>query len=200
MLTGPRGCGKSTVFKSLSLQHRFIIDNDHPNELSYIGIYYRCDDLYFAFPRYRIPDRPEAFNVPMHFIISTLISELFDSIKKWALRYYKNEFEKKEEKISKSAWELLELKRPPEPGIDSFKALSNRLQKERIRAAKKQRFVNDPRHSFGFYFGPEILIKICNMLTEKLSFLHNRPFYFFIYYFFSFKSSFYLYLFCIFIE
>ncbi len=180
VLTGPRGCGKSTVFKSLSLQHRFIIDNDHPNELSYIGIYYRCDDLYFAFPRYTLPDRQEAFNVPMHFIISTLISELFNSIKKWALRYYKNEFEKKEENISKSAWELLELNRPPEPGIDSFKALSARLQKERIRAAKKQRFVNDPMHSFGFYFGPEILIKICNMLTEKFSFLQNRPFYFFI--------------------
>jgi serine/threonine protein kinase len=180
VLTGPRGCGKSTVFKSLSLPHRFIIDDDHPSELSYIGIYYRCDDLYFAFPRYRIPDRPEAFNVPMHFVISTLISELFDSIKKWALRYYKNEFEKKEEKISKFAWELLELNRPPEPGIDSFKALSARLQKERIRAAKKQRFVNDPKHSFGFYFGPEILIKICNMLMDKFSFLQDRPFYFFI--------------------
>ena len=180
VLTGPRGCGKSTVFKSLSLQHRFIIGDDNPNKLSYIGIYYRCDDLYFAFPRYKIPERPEAFNVPMHFVISTLISELFDSMKKWALRYFKNEFEKKEEKISKSAWELLGIKRPPEPGIDSFKALSARLQKERIRAAKKQRFVNDPKHPFGFYFGPEILIKICNMLAEKFSFLQNRPFYFFI--------------------
>jgi len=180
VLTGPRGCGKSTVFKSLSLQHRLVIDDDHPNKLSYIGIYYRCDDLYFAFPRYRIPDRQEAFNVPMHFIISTLISELFDSIKKWASRHYKNEFEKKEENISKSVWELLELNRPPEPGIDSFKALSARLQKERIRAAKKQRFVNDPKHSFGFYFGPEMLIAICNMLMEKFSFLQNRPFYFLI--------------------
>jgi len=180
VLTGPRGCGKSTVFKSLSLQHRIIIENDHPNEFSYIGIYYRCDDLYFAFPRYTIPDREEAFNVPMHFMISTLISELFDTIKKWSLRYYKDEFERKEENISKSSWELLELSRPPEPGIDSFKALSARLQKERIRAAKKQRFVNDPKHSFGFYFGPDILIKICNMLTEKFSFLQNRPFYFFI--------------------
>ena len=180
VLTGPRGCGKSTVFKSLSLQHRIIIENDHPNKFSYIGIYYRCDDLYFTFPRYTIPDREEAFNVPMHFIISTLISELFDTIKKWSLRYYKDEFERKEEDISKSSWELLELSRPPEPGIDCFKALSARLQKERIKAAKKQRFVNDPKHSFGFYFGPDILIKICNMLTEKFSFLQNRPFYFFI--------------------
>ncbi|MDY6864146.1 MAG: protein kinase [Thermodesulfobacteriota bacterium] len=180
VLTGPRGCGKSTVFKSLSLPHRFIIDDARPDELTYAGIYYRCDDLYFSFPRYRIPDRPEAFNVPMHFVISTLISELFNAIKKWALRYYENEFEKKEEKVSKSAWELLELNRPPEPGIDSFKALSNRLQKERIRAAQKQRFANDPKQGFGFYFGPDILIKICTMLTENFSFFQNRPFYFFI--------------------
>lgn len=180
VLTGPRGCGKSTVFKSLSLQHRLVIGDDDPNKLSYIGIYYRCDDLYFAFPRYEIPDRQEALNVPMHFIISTLISELFDSIKKWASRHYKNEFEKKEEKISKSIWEMLEIKRPSEPGIDSFKALSDRLQKQRIRAAKKQRFANDPNQSFGFYFGPDMLIKICNMLMDKLSFLHDRPFYFLI--------------------
>ena len=180
MLTGPRGCGKSTVFKSLSLQHRLIINEDIPDKLTYIGIYYRCDDLYFAFPRYMTPDRQEAFDIPLHFIISTLLNELFDSIKRWASKYYKNEFDKKEGNVSRSIWELLELSRSQEPGIDSFRALSTRLQKERFRAAKKQRFVNDPKHSFGHYFGPDILIKTCDILMEKFSFLNDRPFFFFI--------------------
>ena len=180
VLTGPRGCGKSTVFKSLSLQHRLIINEAIPDKLTYIGIYYRCDDLYFAFPRYMTPDRQEAFDIPLHFIISTLLNELFDSIKRWASKYYKDEFDKKEGNVSRSIWELLELSRSQEPGIDSFRALSARLQKERFRAAKKQRFVNDPKHSFGHYFGPDILIKICDMLMEKFSFLNDRPFFFFI--------------------
>ncbi len=180
VLTGPRGCGKSTVFKSLSLQHRLIINEDHPDKLTYIGVYYRCDDLYFAFPRYMAPDRQEALDVPLHFITSTLLSELFDSIKTWASKYYRDEFDKKEENVSRSIWELLELSRSQEPGIDSFRALSARLQKERFRAAKKQRFVTDPKHSFGHYFGPDILTKICDMLMEKFSFLNDRPFFFFI--------------------
>ena len=182
VLTGPRGCGKSTVFKSLSLQHRLIIDEDQPNKLTYIGIYYRCDDLYFAFPRYKSPVRQEAeaLDIPLHFITSTLLSELFNSIKTWASKYYKDEFDKKEEGVSRPIWETLGLSRSQEPGIDSFRALSTRLQKERFRAAVKQRFLNDPKHSFGRYFGPDILIKICDMLMEKFSFLNDRTFFFFI--------------------
>ena len=180
VLTGPRGCGKSTVFKSLSLQHRLIIDEDHPDKLTYIGVYYRCDDLYFAFPRYKTLVRQEALDVPLHFITSTLLNELFDSIKTWASKYYRDEFDKKEGNVSKSIWELLELSRSQEPGIDSFRALSARLQKERFRAARKQRFVTDPKHRFGHYFGPDILANICDMLMEKFSFLNDRPFFFFI--------------------
>ena len=180
VLTGPRGCGKSTVFKSLSLQHRLIINEDIPDKLTHIGVYYRCDDLYFAFPRYMTPDRQEALDVPLHFITSTLLNELLHTIKKWASKYYKAEFDKKEGNVSRSIWKLLELSRSQEPGLDSFRALSARLQKERSRAAKKQRFVNDPKQNFGPYFGPDILTKICNMLMEKFSFLSDRPFFFFI--------------------
>jgi len=125
VLTGPRGCGKSTVFKSLSLQHRLMINEDHPGKLTYIGIYYRCDDLYFAFPRYMTPGRQEAFDIPLHFIISTLLNELFDSIKRWASKYYKDEFDKKEGNVSRLIWELLELSRSQDPGIDSFSSFLN---------------------------------------------------------------------------
>lgn len=180
VLTGPRGCGKSTVFKSLSLRHRVLVNDDNPDHIKYIGIYYRCDDLYFAFPRYNLPNRQEAYDIPLHFITSTLLSELLDSIQMWAQRHYKREFKEKEEYVSRALWEMPGLKRPQEPGIDNFSALSAWLQKERLRAAEKQRFVNDPKQSFGRYFGPDVLIKACNKVIEMLPFVKDRPFFFLI--------------------
>ncbi len=73
VLTGPRGCGKTTVFKSLSLRHRIHTHESDPAHIRYIGIYYRCDDLYFSFPRYRRPSRAEALDLPIHFVVSTLL-------------------------------------------------------------------------------------------------------------------------------
>jgi len=180
VLTGPRGCGKSTVFKSLSLRHRLIVDEDSPKEIDYIGIYYRCDDLYFAFPRYQLPIRQEAYDVPLHFVTATLLIEILESIENWSSRYFKSEFEEKEEIASKSIWDILGLTKPEEPGIDSFRSLSARLIKERNRAATKHRFISDLQQKIGYYFGPDVLNKICVKLVEIFSFLNERPFFFFI--------------------
>ena len=87
VLTGPRGCGKSTVFKSLSLRHRVLTDNDDPMLIKYVGIYYRCDDLYFAFPRYEHPTRKEAFDLPIHYLTATLLMEVLDCVEMWADRH-----------------------------------------------------------------------------------------------------------------
>ncbi len=76
VVTGPRGCGKSTVFKSLSLHHKSQVGEDAPAETQYFGVYYRCLDLYFAFPRYVIPGRPEALDIPIHFVTATLLAGL----------------------------------------------------------------------------------------------------------------------------
>lgn len=76
ILTGPRGCGKTTVFRCISLKHRVLTGDASPEGVKYLGVYYRCDDLYFAFPRYRKPQRIEAVDVPMHFMVSSLLREL----------------------------------------------------------------------------------------------------------------------------
>ena len=86
VLTGPRGCGKTTVFRALSLEYLLSTGDDQPNSMDYIGIYYRCDDLYFSFPRYKRPDRPEALDVPMHFLIVTLLATTLEQIGAWAMR------------------------------------------------------------------------------------------------------------------
>lgn len=180
VLTGPRGCGKSTVFKSLSLRHRIMTGEDGPEKINYIGIYYRCLDLYSAFSRYSQPDKEDAYNVPMHYINSTLICEVLEIVEMWASERYKEEFAKKESSISNALWDLLDLEKPNTPGLYTFKAICFKLQKERKRAAEKQRFINVPVEKIGFYFPPHILIRACEILMSSLSFLENKPFYFFI--------------------
>jgi energy-coupling factor transporter ATP-binding protein EcfA2 len=180
VLTGPRGCGKTTVFKSLSLRHRIHTEQSDPAEVRYVGIYYRCDDLYFSFPRYKRPSRTEAVDLPVHFVTSTLLAELLTVLELWATRHFPDELKSEETRVSRQIWSALAIDPPREPGIDTFKAIASRLQRERQRAANKQRFVNDSKHDFGRYFGADVLVKACQELTRSFSMLRDRPFYFFV--------------------
>jgi len=180
ILTGPRGCGKTTVFKALSLEHRISVGNDDSDDIRYIGIYYRCDDLYFAFPRYKASSREEAINIPLHFIIVTLLSQLLETIKKWASKKGIEEFSKTESNVTNQLWELLSWENPNNPGSDRFECLVARLQKERNRAVRKSRMRHVATEKYGEYFGPEILVRACEYLRSSFGFLSLRPIYFFI--------------------
>ena len=180
VVTGPRGCGKSTVFKSLSLRHKLRVNDAAPDTISYIGVYYRCDDLYFAFPRYENPARDEALDLPVHFITATLLSELLESVERWAITHFEDEFLLGESMAAQKLWVALDINPPKQPGIDTLRAISTELQRQRRRSAEKHRFAHDPKRSMGECFGVDVLQRTCTALAESFSFLHSRPFYFFI--------------------
>jgi len=180
VVTGPRGCGKSMVFKSLSLRHRLRVNEAVPEKVSYIGVYYRCDDLYFAFPRYNLPTRAEALDLPLHFMIATLLSELLESLEQWARCHFHDEFHREEARVVQKLWEVLRLDPPRQPGADTFTTLCVQLQKQRKSAADKHRFAHDAKRPIGECFGADVLQKSCGALTETFSFLKDRPFYFLI--------------------
>jgi hypothetical protein len=180
VLTGPRGCGKTTVFRALSLEYLLSTGDDQPHSIDYIGIYYRCDDLYFSFPRYKNPSRPEALDVPMHFLIVTLLATTLEQIGEWAKRHFADEFKKKEESLVTGLWALLEWRAPDSPSANHLVTLINKLTKERKRAANKQRFAHVPNEPIEDYFGPEVMLQACQALRQHLSFLGNRCIYYFI--------------------
>ena len=181
MLTGPRGCGKTTVFRALSLEYLISTDNDQPDDINYIGIYYRCDDLYFSFPRYKHSERTEAMDIPMHFLTVTLLATALAQISIWAKKHFPNEFKKKEEALVAELWNLFEWSRPNNPNAGQLATLINRLKdKERKRAANKQRFAHVSTKPIKGYFGPGIMVEACSLIRNRFSFLRARPFYFFI--------------------
>ena len=180
VLTGPRGCGKTTVYRALSLDYLISVEADEPRNLQFIGIYYRCDDLYFSFPRYDYPKRPEAIDIPMHYVISSLMAETLQSISSWAKRHYQAEFEQKEPTITRELWNIMGFQRPAGPTFDRFAPLISKLVKQRARAAKKQRFCDVPNQPIDGYVGPHALLQFCAELRSTLSFLRDRPFFYFI--------------------
>ena len=181
ILTGPRGCGKTTVFRALSLEYLASTENDAPGNLTYIGIYYRCDDLYFAFPRYQTPDRSEAWDVPVHFLTVTLLAIALEQVGMWAKKHFPDEWMRKEEILVAELWELFGWQPPDDPTAKQLSTLIRRLRvKERKRAAKKQRFVHVPGEPIENYFGPGVMFDACHLIRNRLSFLNDRHFYFFI--------------------
>ena len=180
VVTGPRGCGKTTVFRALSLEYLTSTYTDDPEEMSYVGFYYRCDDLYFAFPRYRTPERAEALDVPMHFLTVTLIAIALDQVSRWASKHFADEFGKKEERLTQGLWEIFGWNAPHNPSANRLPTFIQRLNKERMRAATKQRFVNVTGEPIVGYFGPDKLFNVCHLLRTRLSFLHSRHIFFFI--------------------
>lgn len=180
VVTGPRGCGKTTVFRSQSLDQKMSVSEAIPERTRYIGVYYQCHDLYFAFPRYAVPNREEAIDIPVHFVTATLLSKLLDSLESWARNYFPEEFNRAESRTADSLWSVLGLPPPPSPGSATFKTLISTLNKERLKAADRHRFANDNKRPIGRCFGPDVLPKACEALSSNLSFVRGRPIYFFI--------------------
>jgi serine/threonine protein kinase len=180
VVTGPRGCGKTTVFRSLSLDQKMRVGEAEPDAVRHVGIYYRCDDLYFAFPRYVAPARPELVDVPLHFVISTLLARLLDSLERWSRKYLAEEFSRAETRTAQALWSALGINVPQVPGYATFKTIVGRLNRERSKAVERQRFGIDPERKIGRSFGPDLLHRICEVLRESFPFLRDRPIYFFI--------------------
>lgn len=177
VVTGPRGCGKSTVFRSLSFNQQLNSEeNKSPlDSKKYIGIYYHCHDLYFKFPRYATPSQPEAIDLPLHYLTARLLIEIFDVLHQ--LVRSKIIANTKEAEISNSLWGMLDLKRPALPNADSFEILMSTLTKSCQDIVVKHR-TNQPINRQ--LYNPETLLITCEFLQNKIQAITDKPFFCFI--------------------
>jgi energy-coupling factor transporter ATP-binding protein EcfA2 len=177
ILTGPRGCGKSTIFRNLSYKTQLLAGkNGSPNQ--FVGIYYNCNDLYYAFP-YTISHLDElARKAITHYFNLAMLAEILGT---FAI------FEEKFEKLPDSFYDKLQgflgawfktHERPPS-GLSLLGNLLSQIigEKEKFRAQIAENGIN---------FQPsaplpqDFLQRLCGMMQTSIPWLTAIPFYFFL--------------------
>lgn len=80
ILTGPRGCGKTTIFRNLSLKTQILAGTTDAFSNNFVGIYYHCNDLYFAFPYLKSSLNADQRKAIIHYFNLCILYEILDSL------------------------------------------------------------------------------------------------------------------------
>ncbi len=86
VLTGPRGCGKTMLLRSLASKSRVLGGAEEASELNLFGIYYHCTDLFYAFPYSSTSEVDRHFlEGTLHYFNLSLLAETLTSIDQIAM-------------------------------------------------------------------------------------------------------------------
>ena len=80
VLTGPRGCGKTTILRSLATKHLALAGTSLTQPLREFCIYYHCTDLFYAFPYVRGPLSDLLLRGTAHYFNLSLLAEVLDTL------------------------------------------------------------------------------------------------------------------------
>jgi len=184
ILTGPRGCGKTTIFRNLSFKTQLL--GKHTTEpKGFVGIYYHCNDLSFAFP-YLIKNlSPSTQQTITHYFNLAMLCEVLDTLKVAE----DNNIEVKNEAIEKlrlflKKW-LDSCDNPPEgTAMLRYLLAASNNAKEHFRDVMDreglERETWKGKNAELLLMPQDFLLKLCNFLRKNISWLKDVPFYFFL--------------------
>lgn len=182
LLTGPRGCGKTTILKNIDLETRLETGQiTSADEIDYFGIFYPSRDLYFAF-HYMDDEDPSSYNqnLLIHYLSLSLLKKFINRIRLLRDQFGNNISEDSlrllEENISRT---LRDYSSPP-AGTDVLDHLTSVLEKEKRKVDDTLR-----RGESGFGDGTRLmgidrLPKTCRTFINSIDWLKDTPIFFLI--------------------
>lgn len=180
ILTGPRGCGKTTIFRNMSLKTQILGNKvkkiEDYNE-DYIGIYYHCNDLYFAFPYLKEKIFDETRKAIIHYFNLSILYEILDLLE---ISKDKSGFELNNSMIA-TLQGFLRVYFPsylmPPLGANILAHLKSIIVNEK--QITRQWFERSGRQK-PFFTPMDFIKKLCNLIQTDIPWAKNRAIYFFL--------------------
>lgn len=180
ILTGPRGCGKTTIFRNLSLKTRLLAGRAlASNTEDFVGIYYHCNDLYYAFPYQRGQPPQAQMESIVHYFNLALACEILDTLLV-AQRDSEQAFDAQTiASIEQYIASWLPKYQPPPHGTSVLGHLLAFVQAEKQRS--RRRSSRDSTSGTGRVVLPlDFLPGLCSLLQKSVRWIGEKPFYFFV--------------------
>jgi len=181
VLTGPRGCGKTTIFRNLSFKTQ-LLGKHIMNPKGFIGIYYHCNDLSFAFPYTAYNLNSSTQQAITHYFNLAILCEILDTLKVAQDNGLEVNGETAERlRLFLKKW-LSSCGNPPEGTAMLRYLLSISIEtKEHFRDILDSEGFEKEKWAVKMSLMPQdFLLKLCTLLRKNIDWLSNVPFFFFL--------------------